>query len=148
MGLTVRRSINLVVIVTEQFREEVRAELQEAIDTTQRRMEQMDFQGRRLLADLQRTDINQAMGARRQIEAEKRRHDTLKQELQDQLDEIEKLEIGSEYQRGTIEGTVDVEVGDRFFEKLTGASIVVKDGVVVEVREAPQAPSGGEVRTS
>ncbi len=138
MGLTVKRAINLIVIVTEQFREEVRAELQEAVDTTQRRMEQMDFQGRRLLADLQRTDINQAMGARRQLEAEKRRHESLKQELQDQLAEIEKLEVGSEYQRGTIEGMVEVDVGDRFFEKLTGAAIIIKDGVIVEVREAPE----------
>ncbi len=137
MGLTVRRSINLIVIVTERFREEVRAEIQEAVDTTQRRMEQMDFQGRRLLADLQRTDINQAMGARRQLEAEKRRYESLKQELRDQLSEIEKLELGSEYHRGTLEGVVEVEVGDNLFTKMAGASIIVKDGVVIEVREEP-----------
>jgi predicted RNase H-like nuclease (RuvC/YqgF family) len=137
VGLTVKRSINLIVIVTEQFREEVRAELQEAIDTTQRRMEQMDFQGRRLLAELQRTDITQAMSARRQLEAEKRRYETLKQELRDQLAEIEKLELGSEYPRGTLEGQVEVEVGDNLFTKMAGASIIIKDGVVIELREEP-----------
>jgi predicted RNase H-like nuclease (RuvC/YqgF family) len=137
VGLTVKRSINLIVIVTERFREEVRAELQEAVDTTQRRMEQMDFQGRRLLAELQRTDITQAMGARRQLEAEKRRYESLRQELLDQLAEIEKLELGSEYQRGTLEGQVEVEVGDNLFTKMAGASIIIKDGVVIEVREEP-----------
>ncbi len=85
VGLSVRRSISILAIVTEQFREEFEAELQEAITTTQHRIDQMDFQSRRFLADLQATDLTQAMNARRQIEAEKRRHEALKQELQQQL---------------------------------------------------------------
>lgn len=136
MGVIVRRSIAIYAIVTEQFREELKAELQEAISTTQRRIDQMDFQSRRFLADLQATDLNQAMNARRQIEAEKRRHEALKQELQQQLTEADKLELGSEFARGTIEGEVEVNVGDDLMEKVGGTAIVVKDGAVIEIREA------------
>ncbi len=135
MALTVKRTIALIAIVTEQFKEEMRAELQEAIEGTQRRMDQMDFQSRRFLADLQRTDLQQAMGARRQIETERRRYEGLKQELQEQLAEIEKLDLGAEYQRGTLEGEVELSVGDDLVKKLTGAAVIVKDGVVMEVRE-------------
>ncbi len=143
MGVTVKRSIALVAIVTEQFKEEMRTELQEAIETTQRRMDQMDFQSRRFLADLQRTDLQQAMGARRQIEAERRRYEALKQELQNQLTDIEKLDMGAEYQRGTLEGQVELEVGDDLVRKLGRTAVVMKDGAIIEIREGTWI--GGEL---
>jgi hypothetical protein len=135
MALTVKRSIAVQVIVTEKFKEELKAELQEAIEATQRRIDQMDFQGRRFLADLQRTDLTQAMNARRQIEAERRRHEALRDDIKRQLEEAEKLELGSEFPRGTLEGVVELNQGDDLFQKLSASQIVVKDGVIIEVRE-------------
>jgi len=136
MGITVRRSIGVTVIVTEQFKEELRAELQQAAEETQRRIDQMEIQSRRVLAGIQRTDLTQAMGARRQMEAERQRHDALKQDIARQIDEVGKLEIGSEYPRGTLEGVVEINEGDDLVTKATGSQIIVKDGIVVEIREA------------
>ncbi len=76
------------------------------------------------------------MNARRQIEAEKRRQDAIKQDLQQQVEEAEKLEMGSEFPRGTLEGTVELSAGDDLVKKLSASQIVVKDGLVVEIREA------------
>jgi len=135
-SVTVKRSIGVQVIVTESFKAELKAELDEAAETAQRRMDQMELQSRRVLADLQRTDLTQAMSARRQIEAEVRRHQALKQDIVRQLEETEKLELGSEYPRGTLEGVVDLAEGDDLIKKLSGSQIVIKDGVIVEVREA------------
>jgi hypothetical protein len=134
-SIAVKRSIGVQVIVTEQFREELKQELQDAAEETQRRIDRMEFHSRRVLADLQATDLTQAMAARRQIEAEKRRHETLKQDISRQIEEVEKLDLGDEYPRGTIEGVVELSEGDNLFEKLSGSQIVVKDGVVIEVRE-------------
>ncbi len=135
-SVTVKRSIGVQVIVTESFKAELKAELEEAAETAQRRMDQMEMQSRRVLADLQRTDLTQAMSARRQIEAEVRRHQALKQDILRQIEETEKLELGSEYARGTLEGVVDLTEGDDLIKKLSGSQIVIKDGVIVEVREA------------
>lgn len=135
-SVTVKRSIGVQVIVTESFKAELKAELEEAAETAQRRMEQMEMQSRRVLADLQRTDLTQAMSARRQIEAEVRRHQALKDDIARQLEETEKMELGSEYARGTLEGVVDLVEGDDLIKKLSGSEIVIKDGVIVEVREA------------
>ena len=135
MGITVNRSIGMQVIVTETFKEEIKAELREAADEVQRRMDQMEMQSRRFLADVQRTDLTQAMTARRRIEAERRRHDAMRDDIQRQVEEAEKLEIGSEYPRGTLESTVEINEGDNIVKKLTGSQIVIKDGVVVEIRE-------------
>jgi F0F1-type ATP synthase membrane subunit b/b' len=135
-SVTVKRSIGVQVIVTESFKAELKAELEEAAQTAQRRMDQMEMQSRRVLADLQRTDLTQAMSARRQIEAEVRRHQALKDDIARQLEEAEKLELGSEYPRGTLEGVVDLTEGDDLIKKLSGSQIVIKDSVIVEVREA------------
>ncbi len=135
MGLTVKRSVAVQAIVTEQLKEELKAELQEAIEATQRRIDQMEFQSRRFLADLQRTDLSQAMSARRQIEAERRRQEALVEDLRRQAEEAEKLELGSEFPRGNLEGTVELKEGDDLFQKLSGSQIVIKDGKIIELRE-------------
>lgn len=134
-SITVKRSVGVRVIVTEEFKEELKTELQNAATETQRRIDQMEMHSRRLLSELQRTDLSQAMQARRQIEAERQRHDALKQDIQRQLQEVEKIEIGSEYPRGTLEGVVELHDGDDLVQKLSGSEIIIKDGVVVEIRE-------------
>ena len=135
-GITVKRSIGVRVIVNEEFKAEVKTELQEAATETQRRIDQMEMHSRQLLAELQRSDLSQAMQARKQIEAERQRHDALKQDIQRQLQEVDKLEIGSEYPRGTVEGVIELNQGDDLVQKLSGSQIVIKDGVIVELREA------------
>jgi hypothetical protein len=132
--VTVKRSIAVQVIVTEKFKEELQAELRDAAEATQQRIDQMEFRSRRVLADLQRADITQAMTARRQFEGEKRRQEAIKQEIVEELEVAGKLEMGSEYPRGTVESMVELAEGDDLLEKLTGCQIVVKDGVVVEIR--------------
>jgi len=135
-GIAVKRSIGVRVIVSEEFKAELKSELQEAATETQRRIDQMEMHSRRLLAELQRSDLSQAMQARKQIEAERQRHDALKQDIQRQLQEVDKLEVGSEYPRGTVEGVVELNQGDDLVQKLSGSQIVIKDGVIVELREA------------
>jgi hypothetical protein len=134
-SLTITRPILLHVIVTEQFKQEMEAELQGAADTTQQRLDQIDFQARRILADLQRTDLTQAMQVRQQIEAEKGRHQSAREELLERIKEVRELALGSEFSRGTLEGMVEIKEGDNLYDKLGRTEIVVKDGVVVEIRE-------------
>lgn len=133
--LTVKRSVAVHVIVTDEFKEELKAELRQASETTQQRIDQLEFQSRRFLADLQRSDVTQAMNARRQIEAEKRRQDGIKRDIEEQLAEADKLEIGSEYPRGVLEGVVEIKEGDNLLQKLADSKVVIKDGVVIEIRE-------------
>ena len=133
--LTLKRSVAVHVIVTDEFKEELKTELRQAAETAQQRIDQMEFQSRRFLADLQRNDLTQAMSARRQIEAEKRRQDGIRRDIEEQLEQADKLEIGSEYPRGVVEGSVEIKEGDNLVQKLSESQIVIKDGVIVEIRE-------------
>lgn len=134
-SVIVKRPIQITVITTETFKQDLLKEIQESVDAVQRHIEQMEFQGRRALADLQRTNLNQAMALRQQLEAEKRKYEDMKKELEQRREEVEKLELGEEYPRGTMESEVEIKVGDNLFEKLSQAQIIIKDGVVQEITE-------------
>jgi len=133
-NIKVRQDVALIFIVTEELKERLQQELSNAEKEMQAQIEQFDFQARNALAELQRTDLNRAMAARQQIDAEKRRLEAMKNEVSDRKKEIEELSIGNEYPRGTIEGTIAVKIGDNLFEKLAGNQIVVKDGIITEIR--------------
>jgi hypothetical protein len=133
-SLVIKRPVQIIAIVTEDMKKELTAELSEASDQAQRRIEQMEFQGRRYLADIQRTNLTQAMAVRQQLEKEKGRYEDVKKELTERIAEVTGLEIGAEYPRGTVESEVEIATGDNLFEKLSATSIVVKDGIVQEIR--------------
>ena len=134
-SIAVKRPIQVIAIVTEELKQELMQELQEAADNTQQRIEQMEFQGRRYLADVQRNNLTQAMAVRQQLEKEKSKYEDIKKELQERMQEVTALEIESEDARGTLESEVQIAVGDNLFEKLGRAQVVIKDGVIQEIRE-------------
>jgi hypothetical protein len=47
---------------------------------------------------------------------------------------IGQLDIGSEFVQAQVDNFVDVAVGDNLYLKLSSPEVIVKDGVVVEIR--------------
>ena len=139
-ALRLRQEVGLIFIVTAELKQRLMEEYQAAQEDVQRQIDQFDFRARHALAELQRADLNRAMAARQQIETEKRRLEAIKHELTDHSAEIEKLTIGAEYPRGTVEGLVDIAIGDNLFEKLAGIQVIIKDNKVIEIRRQELRP--------
>ncbi|MGH2403689.1 MAG: YlqD family protein, partial [bacterium] len=78
----------------------------------------------------------QARAIRQQLEVERSRQEAARMELTARIKEAEALELNSEFSQGTIESMVDLNIGDNFFTRLARAEVVIKDGIVIEVREA------------
>jgi len=133
-ALQVKRQVNVKVIVTPAFKAELVAELDEAAQQTQKQLEQLEYAARHYLAELQRQDLNKALEARREIDAERQRLDRLQKEVLERKEQVAQLADGSEYLRGTLESYADLKPGDNFDQVLGGATLVVKDGVVTEIR--------------
>lgn len=133
--MILKRQILLKAVVTERLKEQLIQDVQDAILRVEESQEELDRQSRRLMLELQRTDMNRAMAFRQQLEAEKRKQDDVKAELQEQLTAYQGLELGEEIARGTLEGDVEVGVGDNLVEKLGQAEILVEDDVVKEIRD-------------
>jgi len=137
--MILKRQILLKAIVTERLKQELHESVTEAIQRVEDEQDELDKQSRRLMLELQRTDLNRAMAFRQQLDAEKRKRDDLKAALQEQLKEYEGLTLGEEIARGTLEGDVEVKVGDNLEEKMGQAEIVVQDDIIKEIRDPAAA---------
>jgi len=135
MGVVIKRNVILRSIVTEQLKEQLKAELQNSIDEIDQRIQQIDFRTQPYITELQRSNIQQAMAVRQQINQEKERQRSVREALLERMKYVEELELGEEVIRGTLESHVEVEEGDNLAEVLGGREIVTKDDVVVEIRQ-------------
>ena len=50
------------------------------------------------------------------------------------IEEAKKLQLGTEFVQGPLEGPVNLHVGDNLYKKVGGAEIIVKDGIIQEIR--------------
>jgi hypothetical protein len=138
-SITVQRPVIIKTIVTESFKRLYIADLEDAIKRVDAIVQQIDVQSRRF--DLERQVNTQSRVIRQQLELERARQDSARMELQARLREAQQLELNSEFTQGTIDGTVDINVGDNLFEKIAGTELIVKDGIVLEIREGASSPA-------
>jgi hypothetical protein len=138
-SIVVQRPVVIKAIVTEAFKRLYMAELEDAIKRVDAIMQQIEVQVRRFELERQVTP-QQTRNLRAQLELERQRQEATKIELQARLREAQDLELNTEFSQGTIEGTVEVAVGDNLFDKISRTEIVVKDGIVLEIRESSSSP--------
>ncbi len=133
MGITVMRPVVVKAIVTETFKKQYLGELEDTVRRLDTVITQIDTQIRR--TELERQITPQARAIRQQLEVERSRQEAARMELAARIKEAEGLEINSEFSQGTIESTAELNVGDNFFTRLARAEVVIKDGIVIEIRE-------------
>ncbi len=133
MALTISRPVVIKTIVTEAFKRLYTQELEDAIKRVEAIEQQLDTQIRR--SELERQVSPQARAIRQQLELERARQEATRAELGMRLREAQGLELNSEFPQGTVEGVVQVNVGDNLFNKIGRTEIVVKDGIIIEMRE-------------
>jgi YlqD protein len=138
-AITVQRPVIIKTIVTEAFKRLYMADLEDAIKRVDAIMQQIDVQARRFELERQVTP-QQSRNLRAQLELERQRQEATKIELQTRLREAQDLVLNSEFTQGTIEGMVEVAVGDNLFDKISRTEIIVKDGIVLEIRETSVSP--------
>lgn len=133
MALTVSRPVVIKAIVTEGFKRLYLQDLEEAMKRVDTIVQQLDMQIRR--TELERQVSPQSRAIRQQLELERARQEGTKAELSMRLREAQELALNSEFAQGTVESLVEVNVGDNLFTKLGRTEIVVKDGIIMEIRE-------------
>ncbi len=133
MGITLTRPVVIKAIVTESFKRLYIQDLEDAIKRVDTLVQQIDTQIRR--TELERQLSPQSRAVRQQLELERARQEAAKAELQMRLREAEALELNSEFPQGTVESLVEVGIGDNLFNKIGRTEIIIKDGIILEIRE-------------
>jgi tRNA nucleotidyltransferase/poly(A) polymerase len=143
--MILKRQILLKAVVTDTLKEQLIQDVQDAIKRVEEGQDELERQSRRMMLELQRTDLNRAMAFRQQLELEKRKQEDVKAELQEQLKEYQSLTVGEEIARGALEGNIEVKVGDNLVEKLGQAEILVQDDVIKEIRDPAKRATGSKL---
>ena len=132
--MLVKRKVAVKAVVTEEFKQQLILKLGQALEKVRLAQQQLDFQGTRYLSEMEGQDPAQAAAFRRRLERQKRKQEEIEARLTEELKKAGQLELGDEHLQGTLDGLTEVQVGDRLDEKLQAAEIVVRDGLVVEIR--------------
>jgi hypothetical protein len=135
--LKVNVAIPVKLILTEQTKQQIISEINSAIQQVQHELEQIEFQGRAALNDAEKNGNQQAVAAiTARINQERGMRLERREQMMQQLVQIQQTPLGAEVPGGQIETTVEVRVGDVWEEVVAGTEIVLKDGIVAEIRRA------------
>ncbi|MEB3295086.1 MAG: YlqD family protein [Synechococcales bacterium] len=140
-NLLIQRNVNVKAIVTPRWKEEAQQQLQAQLNQVDAQLQQIDLQLQQVLTEVQKQSI-QPPGPEtmQQIENIKAQFNQGKSELLEQknqvlqqLQQVQMLEMEQEVNQGQVVSTFKVEVGDNLIEKM-GVEILLRDGIVQEIR--------------
>lgn len=133
--LTIRQPVAVKFILTEETKQNWLAELRRLINATIAELEELEFRGKQWLRDAEKQGEAGVEAANQRIEMERTQRVERREQLIAQLSQIQQMDLDSEVPNGTVETSVDVSVGDPWDKVLQGSEIIVKDGVIVEIRQ-------------
>lgn len=133
--ITIRQPVAVKFILTEETKQNWLAELRRLINATIAELEELEFRGKQWMRDAEKQGEGAVEEASQRIEMERTQRVERREQLIQQLSQIQQLDLESEVANGTVETNVDVNVGDSWEKVLQGSEIIVKDGVVIEIRQ-------------
>ena len=139
--LLLKRVVNVKVIVTPLWKEEVQQQLQAQINQIDQQLQQIDVEGQRAIAAVQKQSL-QPPGPQTlqqieniQVQVNQKKSELLEQKNQSlqNLQQVQFLELDQEVPQFQMEGFFRVAPGDNLISKMQ-LEIVLRDGVVEEIR--------------
>lgn len=134
MSIQILRPVTIKAKVTEGLKARLASDMRAALQMLDDEMQQLETQVKR--AQLAATiSAQQQMQLRQLVESEKAKRADKKAQIQEELQAIQALPLGSEIVQGTAQSLATVDVGDDY-EALVSMEIVVQDGKVIAIRKS------------
>ena len=134
--LMLKRPVNIKVVVTERWKDEVQKQLQNQVNRLDGQLQQLESQGQQAIAELQKQgDAAEAQIDNVQGQLNSKKNELLqkKNQLLQQLQQIQMLEMEQEVGQGQIDSFFTVQKGDNLVQKMQ-VEILLRDGVVEDIR--------------
>ncbi|MEM7772714.1 MAG: YlqD family protein [Cyanobacteria bacterium P01_E01_bin.6] len=142
--LLLKRAINIKVVVTPRWKEEVQAQLQNQINRLDGQLQQLETQGQRAISEVQKKAegedpivaqqvSSQVSSIQNQVNQNKSKILEKKNQALQQLQQVQMLEMDQEVGQGQLESFFTVNQGDNLVKKMQ-VEILLKDGVIEEIR--------------
>jgi hypothetical protein len=134
-NVELKRIVMVKAIVTEALKESLAKEIDRALQNVEAQTAQTEMQSAAYLDELKHKSLAQKAAAfKQQLDEERARQGAARADLLTKMEEVRKLQLGTEFAQGPLEGPVTVRVGDNLYKKVGGAEIVVVDGLIREIR--------------
>lgn len=140
--MEIRQPVAVKVILTEATKQQIIQEQRRQIEQVLNEIEQIDVQGKEAIEQAMTQSGELAQQVRMQVENEKNIREQRREELFQQMQQVQQLELGTELQNMTVETVVHVNPGDDWNRILQGSEIIVRDGIVVEIRQNGESFQG------
>ena len=140
-SLMMKRPITVKAIVTAQWKEEVQEQLQNQLTQLDKQIQQLEMQGTRTVEELKKktSDPSSAQVTKQvdniQSQVNQKKGELLnkKNQILQQLQQVQLLELDQEVVQAQMESFFRVEKGDNLVKKLN-VEVVLRDGIVEEIR--------------
>lgn len=124
-------TITVKQILTEKSKIELYERFTKRKEELKRELDQLKFEMKRM----EKSKKYSSLMLQHYYEKEMNdRHEKIKI-LDFQLEQLNLLPIGTELKEREVHGLVEVEVGDTWNEVMNGKTIIVKDGIIQEIKE-------------
>lgn len=125
------QTVTVKQVLTEKSREELSSKYMNSKQQLQKECDQLLFE----MKKLERTKKFSAAGLKTQFDKEiELRKEKIKL-IDFQMEQLGMLPYGSELKDQDVQALVDIQVGDQWNNVINGKTIVVKDGIISEIRE-------------
>ncbi len=129
-SMNILQKIVVKQVLTERSRAELHQKYEESLLQLKKECEQLRFE----LKKLEKTKKYPLGNLTKQFEKELHTRQEKMKLLDFQIEQLHMLPLGSELQEKEIQGIIEVNIGDAWEDIATSKTIVIKDGVVAEIR--------------
>lgn len=138
-SVVLKRTVTVKSMVTAAFRERAASELSDEVAVLDNQLGQLEAQFQQALGQLEEAAraghnvARQLDQLHREAEAKRQQLSQLKQDVSTQLANLDTVSDGTYVITGQLDNYVDVKVGDNLYDKIRGAEVLLKDGVVTAI---------------
>ena len=139
--LLLKRNVTVKAVVTPRWKEEAQQQLQAQINQIDGQLQQLEMQGQRTIAEIKKQSsqpsnpqvVQQIDNIQIQVNQKKSELLEQKNQILQQLQQVQLLELDQEVNQGQIESFFRVETGDNLIKKMQ-VEVLLRDGVIEAIR--------------
>jgi len=137
--VSLKRQVTIKTVVTDAFRSRAEGELSHEVKQIEAQLVQLETQYQETLKRLEEVAAGgqnvrpQLEQLNQDVQNKRNQLTNLKIEVAQQLNNLHSVDNGAQVVTGLLESFVDVQVGENIYERVRGATVVVKDGIVQEI---------------
>ncbi|MDD3149709.1 MAG: YlqD family protein [Candidatus Gastranaerophilales bacterium] len=137
--IKVKRPVTIRTVVTKDFKKQATEEILKEIHLIESQIMQLELQNQQMQNQMYSAGFNNEklehiQNELNEISAKLEQMTFFKQELQTQKESINHIGLENIIVTGSLENYVELSIGENIYDKFKNAEIIVKDGIIQDIR--------------